>query len=288
MALARHDTLCRSLRTVEKGVGSVSGLLPFNANRLLLDGDVYQFGVFEGSSLARLVRIYDDPRTRLWGFDTFSGLPSEEPNQTTTVTWKPGTFDVGGTASVPRIAQQIGLRGRGELLAGLFSDTLTPYLAMAKGMRPAVYVDVDADLYVSSRQALDWLFMQRLAVPGTVVGYDDFWVLPCIHGDPHPLEHGEGKAHAEVAEKYGVHFRCICGPCALRNGGSWGWRTYFLVEAVGVAPVTGVTIDADAFLRESAVCHRSRRKSAAAGDRNGTTLPAYVPAAAAALRLHAR
>ena len=50
MALARHDTLCRSLRTVEKGVGSVSGLLPFNANRLLLDGDVYQFGVFEGSS----------------------------------------------------------------------------------------------------------------------------------------------------------------------------------------------------------------------------------------------
>lgn len=254
---ASHERLCRTVRTVENGVGSTSGLLPFNRSALLQRGDVYQFGVFQGGSLARLVQIYDAPT---WGFDTFSGLPDERKGEASTSSWKRGTFDVGGAAAAPRIARSAGLR-RGALLAGLFNETLTPSLPSARGMRPAVYVDIDSDLYVSAYQALDWLFTQRLAVPGTVVGYDDFWVLPCVKGDPSPLAYGEGKAHVDISARHGVRFRCICGPCAPKNSKAWGWRPYFLVEAVGARPQAGVTIDAAEFLRDSKNCQKARRRA---------------------------
>jgi hypothetical protein len=54
-----------------------------------------------------------------------------------------------------------------------------------------------------------------LLVPGSIVGYDDWWVLPCGAGNDHlhPLSVGEGRAHAEAAEKWGVTFQCLAGPC---------------------------------------------------------------------------
>jgi hypothetical protein len=258
--LGRHDFLCRTVRTVENGVGSSAGLLPFDHSALLEDGDVYQFGVFQGGSLSKLVKLYNTSAT--WGFDTFSGLPAELPGEHTIRGWKPGTFDVGGKAAAARVARSIGLQ-RGGLIAGLFNVTLTPELTASRGMRPAVYVDVDSDLYVSAAQALDWLFAQRLAVPGTVIGYDDWWVLPCIKQDPRPLAYGEGKAHLDVARRHGVRFRCICGPCAPRNSKMWGWRPYFLVEAVGVTAEPGVAAQLDAadFLRSSKNCQKALRRS---------------------------
>ena len=100
---------------------------------------------------------------------------------------------------------------RGALLPGLFNETLTPGLAASRAMRPALYVDVDSDLFVSAYQALDWLFTQRLAVRGTIVGYDDYWVLPCAKRQPHPERFGEGKAHAQIARKHGVRFLATKG-----------------------------------------------------------------------------
>ena len=54
-------------------------------------------------------------------------------------------------------------------------------------------------------------------MPGTVVGYDDWWVIPCANGGGHPCDSGEGRAHKEVAEAYGVEFLCLAGPCARRR-----------------------------------------------------------------------
>lgn len=62
-------------------------------------------------------------------------------------------------------------------------------------MRPALYVEIDCDLYLSSRQALEWLLSSRLIVRGTVIGYDD-------------LEAGgtggEAQAHNEVVARWGL------------------------------------------------------------------------------------
>ena len=86
-------------------------------------------------------------------------------------------------------------------------------------MKPAAYVDIDCDLYDSSLLALDWMFNSSLIVPGTLIGYDDFWVMPCSGGPggsyvrEHPWRTGEWAAHTDIAHKYRVTFSCVAGLC---------------------------------------------------------------------------
>jgi|UniRef100_A0A7S3AJ66 hypothetical protein len=78
---------------------------------------------------------------------------------------------------------------------GFYNESLTTGLVREHGMQPALYVEIDCDLYSSSRSALTWLFDHGLIVPGTVLGYDDFR----IGGD-----YGELRAHREAVKKYQV------------------------------------------------------------------------------------
>ena len=78
-------------------------------------------------------------------------------------------------------------------------------------MRPALYVDIDTDIYVSTYQALDWLCANKLLVPGSIIGYDDFkWGLNLskkgakTKGAAQVVD-GEARAHDEVlVKKYGL------------------------------------------------------------------------------------
>lgn len=84
----------------------------------------------------------------------------------------------------------------------------------------------------------------------------------------HPLLTGEGKAHAEVTERYGVRFRCVCGPCGPmprpRLLARDAWRAYFVVEAIGhPKPRAGYVLseeDAAAFTAANALCVERRGK----------------------------
>ena len=93
---------------------------------------------------------------------------------------------------------------RSHFIKGFFNESLTPTLAARRGMKPALYVDIDADLYSSSLQALEWLFRMGLIVPGTIIGYDD-WTF----GGPQ----GEQRAHREVLQRFGVQVNDVrCRP----------------------------------------------------------------------------
>lgn len=46
-------------------------------------------------------------------------------------------------------------------------------------MKPALLVDVDSDLYTSAYDNLDFVFGNNLVLPGTVIGYDDWWFNSC-------------------------------------------------------------------------------------------------------------
>ena len=65
-----------------------------------------------------------------------------------------------------------------QAIKGRFQDSLVPGLAARRGMGPAVYVDIDADLFSSTWTALDWLFREGLMKPGTVIGYVHY--LHCL------------------------------------------------------------------------------------------------------------
>lgn len=199
-------------------------------------GQVYQFGVFGGSSMRMLYEALL-PST-LWGFDSFQGMP--RTSNPSIKDWSPGSY-----ATDPRKE-----RWPSEVrwVEGWY-DQLDDRIVRRRQMRPATYVDMDCDLYESTRTALDFMLRNRLIVAGTVVGYDDWWVMPC--GDPWanatidaPLRSGEGRAHAEMAERYAVQFRCVGGSCGCSSVGertlaNLSWGALFRVESVGKRASTG-------------------------------------------------
>ena len=129
--------------------------------------DVYQFGVYTGGTMAGVVLYLRDLRVRfgtLWGFDSFVGLPAEAPGMNlVTPNWRPGAYsaaDALGRWRWSRLKWEIlhkirrpASEGNVSLIRGFFNATLTPTLAAERRMSPALYVDIDADLYLSTTQA---------------------------------------------------------------------------------------------------------------------------------------
>jgi len=180
---------------------------------------VYQFGVFQGATVPELIELTNT--SRFFGFDSWEGLP---PHEETTM-WRGGAFSIGGDRGRSILLKKLNKFNPGviDLINGFYDKSLTKTLPAEHGMRPARYIDIDCDLHSSTATALDWLFEHKLAVPGTLVGYDDWWALPCRSGaDPlatksgaisDPTKSGEGKAHFEITAKYGVRWQCVWGPC---------------------------------------------------------------------------
>jgi Macrocin-O-methyltransferase (TylF) len=116
-----------------------------------------EFGVYEGYTLRRWAKLLENPSTRLFGFDSFEGLPEDWDSL------RPqGTFDVKGaipTYDDPRVG----------LCIGWFSDTLPPF---ALPDHERLVLHLDADLYTSTKFVLDTL--QGSIKEGTIVIFDQF------------------------------------------------------------------------------------------------------------------
>jgi hypothetical protein len=228
--------------------------------------DVYQYGVRgdESGVLPTLRHVF--PSSRIFGFDTFSGMPHASEDEKVQVTeWAAGSYALRNrNATIAKLKAKLAnptAGGRGaEFVPGLFSESLTPELPKRLDMRPAAYVDIDCDLYESATTALDFLFAHRLIRPGTIIGYDDFWVLPCVTRDPHkdptgafashPEKTGEWRAHIEMASRHKVKLRCIAGSCspalAARPracGLSNAFGPIFLVTSIGDGVDDGLSGD---------------------------------------------
>ena len=188
------------------GSGQLARRLRAAARREL---DVYQFGVYTGGSMASIAR-----RIRgfghLWGFDSFSGLPSETAGVSVEgVHWRPGAFssaDALGEWDEARLLEQLTSRiryGNLTFVPGYYNVSLTDELARTHAFQPALLVDVDVDLHSSTMQCMSWLLAHRLLVPGSFVRYDDWrasW-----------QQYGEGKAHRELTLRHNITWRCLSG-----------------------------------------------------------------------------
>ena len=147
------------------GSGQLARRLRAAARREL---DVYQFGVYTGGSMASIAR-----RIRgfghLWGFDSFSGLPSETAGVSVEgVHWRPGAFssaDALGEWDEARLLEQLTSRirfGNLTFVPGYYNVSLTDELARTHAFQPALLVDVDVDLHSSTMQCMSWLLAHRL------------------------------------------------------------------------------------------------------------------------------
>ena len=166
------------------------------------DGDkqIYCFGVAHGSTVEGLVaglrnRNMDIPHMHL--FDSFQGLPKEEKGVAIPAVWVEGAFGAPRT-KLEQAIKTISLpQDNFSIHEGWFKDTLQADLVKNGTFKPAAYVDVDADLYNSTMDILDFMFAHKLIGPGTLIGYDDW-------GDTDLWTAGESRAHKEILAKYDV------------------------------------------------------------------------------------
>jgi hypothetical protein len=168
--------------------------------------DVYEFGVYTGGTLTTikqsLVRNYIYPRT-LWGFDSFEGLPKEiEGRLLEGDHWKEGAFSACDALGVwdwsaleAMILEKIDYPNV-KLIKGFYEDTLTADILNKHDFKPAMFVNIDVDLYKSTLDVLGWLFANKIVKKGTLLRYDDVNFIPETEG--------ELRAHTEMCGKYGV------------------------------------------------------------------------------------
>lgn len=164
---------------------------------------VYCFGCAGGSTVGTLKFAFDArglPLPFLNLFDSFAGLPPEQPGVGTNSYWPEGAFAFGSERLREKLHKVEITEDGFTIHGGFFRDSLTPERVTSGGLRPALYIDIDCDLYVSTYQALDFMFAHDLATTGTYIGYDDW-------GDTREWTEGESRAHKEIAEKYGVQFK---------------------------------------------------------------------------------
>lgn len=124
--------------------------------------DYLEFGVWKGESISRIAALNGQPGVRLFGFDSFEGLPFDWMEG-----WPKGKFSLGG--GIPKAADS-----RIEFIKGWFDETLPQFLA---GFRPQeqLWVHMDADLYGSTIAVLAQL--NPIIRAGTLIAFDDFQSL---------------------------------------------------------------------------------------------------------------
>lgn len=227
MATTDLDLTADEIAEMKWGIHSWRQLIPWYLARFDTLKDkrqFYCFGVAHGSTVEGLVmglqnRGMEIPFMHL--FDSFEGLPQEDPGIQVPAVWNVGAF----SAPLPELKKKLAAMDmtddRCTIHQGWFSETLRPELVEGGVFQPAAYVDIDADLYNSTMDVLDFMFEHRLIRPGTLIGYDDW-------GDTDLWTAGESRAHKEIVEKYDVK-------CAQLF--SWGEppliRKLFLVVDVG-------------------------------------------------------
>jgi hypothetical protein len=129
--------------------------------------------VFYGSSLACMHRVLDKhalPHVRLFGFDSFEGLPpSEHPDDKA---WAAGQFRSSYMFAKEFLNRQGVNWKRVHLEKGWFSDTLTGDFRRKHALTKASLIMIDCDMYLSSKQALD--FCAPLIKDHAIMFFDDW------------------------------------------------------------------------------------------------------------------
>jgi hypothetical protein len=176
------------------------------------NGDIYQFGVFSGISMISILNGIKENNLEydtFWGFDSFCGIPIETKENLPKIEWGQGEFStldylqINDTNLAANTIKQHILNKHSdakiEMISGYFCDSLKT--CPVEKMKPAIYVDIDVDIYSSAVEALEFLINNNLLLVGTLINYDD-WI-----GD----SAGEGRAHNEMCQKYGFEFKHIIG-----------------------------------------------------------------------------
>ena len=167
-----------------------------NGRNLFAGHGYYEFGLFRGFSLwfaEQITREYAGAELRLFGFDSFAGLPESELAAE-------GGASSQGVLSCSYEAVQHNLKkwkadeSRISLFKGFYSDAMFRDLRSKIELPPISICLIDVDLYASCVPVLE--FIRHLWVEGSILLFDDF-----NHFDGND-EVGERRALLEFEARY--------------------------------------------------------------------------------------
>jgi hypothetical protein len=167
-----------------------------------------EFGVFVGTSILEYYNLYLDNQSadytpQFYGFDSFEGLPEEKNDSKSP--WHTGQFNLNKNIN-PELLNKPGMK----IVDGWFNETLNQSLANELKGKKIGLLHIDCDIYTSTMQVYEFLIANDLLTEGTVVVYDDWGVYRELGlSEEEQYLHGEGKAHKEISEKYGLNFELI-------------------------------------------------------------------------------
>ena len=148
---------------------------------------VLEFGVFSGRTINALADRL--PKHKLWGFDSFEGLPETWRND-----FVKGTFKVD---TLPEVRKNV------ALVQGWFDVTLPKFLAENSGQVGLLHVD--CDLYSSTKTVLN-LLKSRFK-NGSIIIFDEYFNYP-------GWEQHEYSAFSEFLSETGYKFEYLgCNVC---------------------------------------------------------------------------
>ena len=192
----------------------------------------YQFGIYTGvtfSHIYEMFREYKIPCERIMAFDSFEGLPEEQPGIPRHFRWGKNKFNAkyhfqeeNTAIIIERIMQLLPDREIPvDWIEGYFSDVLNDLFMEKYQPAPAFWLDIDVDLYLSAKQVLTFMCDKKLVLPQTIISYDDW-------GGTEEYKGGESLAHKEMCEEFGV----ICDEIH-RSANGEHVQTVFIVRGVG-------------------------------------------------------
>jgi len=137
-------------------------------------GDYIEFGVSHGSSILYMFETVEKLKLetiRLFGFDSFEGLPGEALTDDDGI-WRPGDF-YAKEKNVRRFLTKSGVNwNRVKLIRGWFKDTLKYSLIEQNRIEKASIIMIDCDLYSAAKEALT--FCVPLIKDKTIIFFDDW------------------------------------------------------------------------------------------------------------------
>jgi hypothetical protein len=153
----------------------------------LKQGVIAEFGVATGWS-THIIRDADKS-ARMYGFDSFSGLPSDWCMGRDR-TWPKGTFTTDG--QIPNIEGV-------TFMKGMFSESIPEFLKQQS--ENIAFLSIDCDLYDSAKTVLTML--NKRIVPFTVIHFDEICDWGNIDADRYPnWPEGEYKAFVEWIREF--------------------------------------------------------------------------------------
>ncbi len=145
-------------------------------NRMSLDGDYYEFGLFRGYTFLHTymtVKKLGLDGIRFNGFDSFKGLPQAEGIDQTDGRFFKGQF----ACSLEAVQKNLKENGMDlndvVLIKGFYEDSLTTELHQQHSFRRASVLLLDCDYYSSTKTSLDW--MDSYIEAGTIILFDDWF-----------------------------------------------------------------------------------------------------------------